>query len=124
MAEVEQNNAAEQDGMLLDSTRLYLLERKLKQQEKVISQVDRKASKNRKIRFDVHQKLVNFMNPKENKDILEGRNEIVMCLWGGHSKPATADVQDTTEEKPILKKRKIEPHTQAEAIAEEGFALI
>lgn len=114
--------------MLLDSTRLYLLERKLKQQEKAISQVDRKASKSRKIRFDVHQKLVNFMNPKENKEILEGRNEIVKCLWGGHSQPATADVEITedkeTGETPIIKKRKREQKEDTETPAEEGFALI
>lgn len=82
MTEIEENKEVGEDGLLFDSTRLYLLERKLKQQEKKQKLVDRKASKSRKIRYDVHSKLLNFMNPLENKDILEGRNEIIKCLFG------------------------------------------
>lgn len=41
-------------------TRTYLANRS---QVKVRKEVDRKASKGRKIRYKVHEKLVNFMAP-------------------------------------------------------------
>ena len=43
--------------------------------------VDRRASKARKLRFDVHQKIVNFMCPLTNSQIMEGRNFIVENLF-------------------------------------------
>ena len=39
--------------------------------------VDRKASKNRKIRYVIHDKIVNFLVPLENLKLLEGRDAIV-----------------------------------------------
>jgi protein AATF/BFR2 len=39
-------------------------------------EVDRKASKNRKLRFNVHPKLLNFM-PAYNPNLIEARDEIV-----------------------------------------------
>lgn len=54
MVEIEENKEIGKDGLLFDSTRLYLLDRKLRQQEKKQSVVDRRVSKARKIRYDVH----------------------------------------------------------------------
>lgn len=66
-------------------TGLYLLERKNREAEKKGKIVERKASKARKLRYDVHYKLINFMQiSNENKEI-EGRNEIIEDLktkWG------------------------------------------
>lgn len=44
-------------------------------------EVDRKASKNRKIRYIVHEKIVSFMVPLDLKQI-EGRDAIVNSLFG------------------------------------------
>ncbi|EAR84833.2 apoptosis antagonizing transcription factor (macronuclear) [Tetrahymena thermophila SB210] len=126
MTEIEENKEVGEDGLLFDSTRLYLLERKLKQQEKKQKIVDRRASKSRKIRFDVHQKLVNFMNPIDNKELLEGRNEIIKCLFGkfeneeeenqqqqnesnenGSKNKANGKSTDLKEEPSLNKKRKL-----------------
>ena len=53
------------------------LERK---SERTKKDVDRKASKNRKGRFNVHAKLHNFM-PCQNENLLEARDEIVNNLF-------------------------------------------
>jgi len=45
-------------------------------------EVDRKASKNRKIRYTVHDKIVNFMVPEESEREIPGRDEIVRNLLG------------------------------------------
>jgi len=42
--------------------------------------VDRKASKNRKVRYSIHAKLLNFM-PAQNENLLEARDEIVKNLF-------------------------------------------
>ncbi|KAL4487102.1 hypothetical protein ABPG72_001554 [Tetrahymena utriculariae] len=106
MAEIEENKEVGEDGLLFDSTRLYLLERKLKQQEKKQKIVDRRASKSRKIRFDVHQKLVNFMNPIDNKDLLEGRNEIIKCLFGKFENQEDENQQQQNESNQYESKNK------------------
>lgn len=49
-------------------------------EEKIRKDVDRKASKNRKIRFNVHPKLLNFV-PCQLENLLEARDEIVGNLF-------------------------------------------
>ena len=44
--------------------------------------VDTKASKNRKIRFDKHEKIINFMTPQINLNEAIGRDIIVNSLFG------------------------------------------
>lgn len=48
--------------------------------EKKQKDVDRKASKNRKIRFNVHSKLLNFM-PSCEENLIETREEIVRNMF-------------------------------------------
>lgn len=48
--------------------------------EKKQKDVDRKASKNRKIRFNVHTKLLNFM-PSREENVIETRDEIVRNIF-------------------------------------------
>ena len=52
----------------------------MKQQPK--KEVDRRASKNRKIKYVVHDQILNFMTPRENHNKIEGRNAIVENLFG------------------------------------------
>jgi protein AATF/BFR2 len=51
----------------------------------VKKEVDRKASKNRKIRYVVHDKILNFLVPLDNLKLLEGREAIVSNLFGVRS---------------------------------------
>jgi protein AATF/BFR2 len=44
--------------------------------------VDRKASKNRKIKYVVHDKILNFMPARENLQKMEGKTAIVGNLFG------------------------------------------
>lgn len=60
-------------------------------------EVDRRASKNRKIRYVVHEKIVNFLTPLENLTMFEGRDAIVNNLFGvGNSKPVLNKQQEIT----------------------------
>jgi len=45
--------------------------------------MDTKATKNRKIRYVVHDKVLNFMTPLENLQLSEGRDAIISGLFGG-----------------------------------------
>jgi len=69
----------------LSLTQRYLQKKqkiKEQQQAKTTKEVDRKASKNRKIRYVVHEKIVNFMTIQENIDKMDGRDAIVGNLFG------------------------------------------
>lgn len=56
------------------------------QGEKLKKEVDRKASKNRKIRYVVHEKIVNFMTPQDNlSSIHDGRESVLQSLFGQQS---------------------------------------
>ena len=54
-------------------------------QQKSLREVDCRASKNRKVKFVVHDKIVNFLTPLDNLAILEGRDAIVKNLFGANS---------------------------------------
>ena len=74
----------ENNEFLLEDTRLYLKNRQLKARPK--KDVDRRASKNRKLRFDVHSKLMNFIAPIDNTLVLAGRDQILKNLFGLYDK--------------------------------------
>lgn len=63
-----------------DLTMQYLINRKNKLKNN--KKVDQKASKNRKLRFDQHEKIMNFMTPEPNLNEI-GRDEIINSLFGG-----------------------------------------
>jgi protein AATF/BFR2 len=50
--------------------------------QEIKKEVDRKASKNRKIRYVIHDKILNFLTPIENLYVFEGREAIVSNLFG------------------------------------------
>jgi protein AATF/BFR2 len=69
---------------------------KLKSKNK--KQVDTKASKGRKIRFDVHKPMINFMAPIYKCTVPEQtRNELFCSLFGNHITLATSNDQNQSE---------------------------
>jgi hypothetical protein len=44
--------------------------------------IDRKATKGRKIKYVVHDKLLNFMVPQDNVSLIEGKDHIINNLFG------------------------------------------
>lgn len=68
-----------EDGLYFDSTRNFLKTRETKIKNK---NVDTKASKGRKVRYDVMEKLVGFVAPRDSNE-LPSRDEIVINLFGG-----------------------------------------
>lgn len=71
-------------GADLSLTQKYLARREklkaLSSQNK--KEIDRKATKGRKIRYIVHDKLQNFMTAAENNDLLGGKQSILDNLFG------------------------------------------
>ena len=67
----------------LNLTKKILAKKKaLKAQQQPKKDVDRRASKNRKIRYVVYDKILNFMPPKENLSLFEGKNAIINNFFG------------------------------------------
>ncbi len=61
-----------------DLTMRYILNKN----SKIKKNVDTKASKNRKIRYDKHEEIINFMVPTINSKEISGRNIIINSLFG------------------------------------------
>ena len=61
-----------------DLTMRYILNKN----SKLKKNVDTKASKNRKIRYDKHEEIINFMVPMINTKEMSGRNIIINSLFG------------------------------------------
>jgi protein AATF/BFR2 len=73
-------------------TRKYLNLRKLRKKRTRI--VDRRASKGRKIKYVIHEKLVNFMAPQPNRYPLaytETANQLFASLFGRKSNVQTEE---------------------------------
>ena len=72
------------DGADLGLTQKYLEKRKKLEKAgvKEKKEVDRKASKHRKIRYVVHEKIVNFMTAMDNLLLAEGKDSILRSLFG------------------------------------------
>ena len=64
-------------------------------------EVERRASKNRKIRYVVHDKILNFLTPIDNLGTLEGREAIVSNLFGAN----TSRMLSKADEKKKLSKK-------------------
>ena len=56
-------------------------------------EIDRKASKNRKIRYIVHEKIVNFMTPIDNLSLTEGKESILSTLFGQREVSKSKEVE-------------------------------
>lgn len=95
-----------EENTLFDTTRQYLFERKLKNEEKKNKNVDRRASKNRKLRYDIHAKLINFMQSDE-RGLGEGREEIVRAIKRRFQKGDEEGIEPEIRKK--VKENKDEP---------------
>ena len=86
-----------------DLTMKYLLNRN----NKIKKNVDTKASKNRKIRYDKHEQIINFMVPEVNNEEITGRNIIINSLFG--TKKLNINLEgDAKENEEKRENRKIE----------------
>lgn len=84
-----------------DLTLQYLLNR---QKDKKNKNVDTRASKCRKLRFDKHEKIINFMVPFPNHILNFGRDEIVRSVFGldkGRNSKAGENVEEYDEDSGI-----------------------
>lgn len=89
----ENGEQTEESGF--SSTAMFLQNKR----EKTKKLINTKASKNRKLRFDKHEKIVNFMIPQENTELFDGRDEFVKKLFG-------RSIKSTKLEEPISKQSK------------------
>ena len=102
--EIDENNYQEkidENGLVegrYDLTMKYLLNRNTKIKKKV----DTKATKNRKIRYDKHEEIINFMVPENNEKEIIGRNIIINSLFG--TKKMNIENNKENEEKIETKK--------------------
>ncbi len=98
-----------EDMPLYDTTRQYLLERKLKNEEKTHKNVDRRASKNRKLRYEIHAKLVNFMQCEDRYGVIEGRDEILKSIKRRFEGDVDENGNGEIKEKKVKRENKYEP---------------
>ena len=102
--EIDENNYQEkidENGLVegrYDLTMKYILNRNTKNKKKV----DTKATKNRKIRYDKHEEIINFMVPENNEKEITGRNIIINSLFG--TKKMNIENNKENEEKIETKK--------------------
>ena len=102
--EIDENNYQEkidENGLVegrYDLTMKYILNRNTKIKKKV----DTKATKNRKIRYDKHEEIINFMVPENNEKEIIGRNIIINSLFG--TKKMNIENNKENEEKIETKK--------------------
>ena len=64
------------------------------QARKAKKDIDRRASKNRKIRYVVHDKILNFLVPIDNLQAVEGREALVSNLFGAKKMATMAAIAD------------------------------
>ena len=102
--EIDENNYQEkidENGLVegrYDLTMKYILNRNTKIKKKV----DTKATKNRKIRYDKHEEIINFMVPENNEKEIIGRNIIINSIFG--TKKMNIENNKENEEKIETKK--------------------
>ena len=85
----------------------------LNRNTKLKKNVDTKATKNRKIRYDKHEEIINFMIPETNNKEISGRNIMINSLFG--TKKLNIDLN---EDKKEVEKR------EAEKLEENDIDLI
>ena len=99
--EIDENNYEEkrdENGLVegrYDLTMKYILNRNTK----IKKNVDTKATKNRKIRYDKHEEIINFMVPENNDKEINGRNIIINSLFGTKKLNINLDNKEKEEKK-------------------------
>lgn len=82
------------DGLVFENTEKYLAGRRKKERK----EVDRRATKGRKIKYEVHEKIVNFMVPVENENLLYNRDVVIGQMFGGKKKGIVVDKGDVRQD--------------------------
>lgn len=82
------------DGLVFENTEKYLASRR-KKEKKV---VDRRATKNRKLKYEVHEKIVNFMVPQDNELLLYNRDLIINQIFGQKKKETIIDKEKVNQD--------------------------
>ena len=99
--EIDENNYEEkrdENGIVegrYDLTMKYLLNRNTK----IKKNIDTKATKNRKIKYDKHEEIINFMVPENNEQEIKGRNIIINSLFGTKKLNINLDNKEKEEKK-------------------------
>ena len=95
---------AETEKRFLGGADLGLTQKYLEKKQKMAEQarkakkdIDRRASKNRKIRYVVHDKILNFLVPVDNLQVVEGRDALVGNLFGAKKMADLAAEQMATK---------------------------
>lgn len=121
----------DETGLLVGNTQAYLKERLLRARV-AKPDVDRRASKARKLRYEVHAKLMNFMTPQDNLSLIPGRDELIKNMFGMRNKNQDDTVQKQAEQskatkasslKKKTKKNQIKNGNQDEEAQEEEIQL-
>lgn len=91
---IEHKTAAADPNDQVAAGRQWLSIQKLR--SKIRKKVDTKASKGRKVKFQIHNKLVNFMAPVDHGELSDkGRSELYRGLFGQTATPREACGQTT-----------------------------
>ena len=99
--EIDENNYEEkrdENGIVegrYDLTMKYLLNRNTK----IKKNIDTKATKNKKIKYDKHEEIINFMVPENNDQEIKGRNIIINSLFGTKKLNINLDNKEKEEKK-------------------------
>ena len=99
--EIDENNYEEkrdENGIVegrYDLTMKYLLNRNTK----IKKNIDTKATKNKKIKYDKHEEIINFMVPENNEQEIKGRNIIINSLFGTKKLNINLDNKEKEEKK-------------------------
>lgn len=109
--EQQQEEAGNQDylfGADLSLTQKFLAKKQqLKEiQLKKKKEIDRKATKGRKIRYVVHDKMQSFMAPEENLRALEYRDSILQTMFGRKQEQPSSQDQQKVDKKIKKDKKK------------------
>lgn len=100
----ENSNLNTEDGANLGITAKFLEQKKKQAAAKAASMkgknVDRKASKNRKIKYVVLDKLLNFMTPEDWDPHGTNRSDILKALFGSQPIP------EASKQKPLVGKKR------------------
>ena len=76
--------------IIFKNTEKFLKNRK----KKIEKDIDRRATKHRRINYEIHEKLVNFMTSLKNHKLMEDRQELLKNLFGKQNNQKRVSVED------------------------------
>ena len=82
------------DGLVFENTENYIASRKKSSKK----EVDRRATKGRKLKYEVHEKIINFMVPMENELLLPNRDVVMNQVFGNKNKENVIEKEKVKED--------------------------